>query len=84
MVPIISTESGMMLLRTPPLMMPTDTTAGFSVMSSWRLTTVCRALTICAATTMGSTPCQGREPCVCLPLTTELQLCEPAMNGPLR
>ena len=28
MVPIISTESGMMFLRTPPLMRPTVTTAG--------------------------------------------------------
>ena len=84
MVPIISTVSGMMLLRTPPLMMPTDTTAGFCVMSICRLTTVCMALTICAATTMGSTPCQGREPCVCLPVTTTFQACEPAMNGPLR
>ena len=51
-------------------------------MSTWRLTTVCSPLTICAATTIGSTPCQGREPCVCRPVTTALQACEPAMNGP--
>ena len=84
MVPIISTLSGMMLLRTPPLMTPTDTTAGLRVMSTWRLTTVCRPLTICAATTMGSTPCHGREPWVWRPVTTAFQAWEPAMNGPLR
>ncbi len=63
-VPIICTSSGMMLKRTPPLMAPTLTTAGMSVMSICRLTIVCRPTTICAAATIGSTPPHGREPCV--------------------
>ncbi|HSM19590.1 MAG TPA: hypothetical protein VK844_04385, partial [Hyphomicrobiales bacterium] len=67
-VPSISTESGMMLCRTPPLIAPIVTMAGTSVMSSWRLTMVCRPTTICAATTIGSTPFQGRAPWVCLPV----------------
>ncbi len=70
MVPTISTSSGTMLWRMPPLIAPTVTTAGFAVMSVWRLTTVCIALTICDETTMGSMPPQGRAPWVCRPLTT--------------
>ena len=44
-VPRISTLSGMMFSRTPPLIMPTVTTAGSRVMSTLRLTTVCRPRT---------------------------------------
>ena len=37
-VPVIETLSGMMLNRTPPWMVPTVTTAGLVVRSTWRLT----------------------------------------------
>ena len=83
-VPIISTWSGMMLFLMPPLIAPTETTAGLRVMSIWRLTSVCRPMTICEAATMGSTPPQGREPCVCSPLTTMRKRSAAAMKGPER
>ena len=83
-VPIISTWSGMMLLRMPPLMAPTDTTAGCAVMSIWRLTSVCRPITICAEATIGSTPPQGFDPWVCSPLTRIRKRSDAAMNGPAR
>jgi hypothetical protein len=70
MVPIISTSSGTMLWRMPPLIAPTVTTAGLAVMSTWRLTTVCSAPTICDEMTMGSMPPHGRAPCVWRPFTT--------------
>ena len=48
-----------MFWRTPPSILPTVTTAGSSVMSTWRLTIVCRPTTICDAATIGSTPDHG-------------------------
>ena len=84
LVPTNSTDSGMMLLRMPPLIAPTETTAGYSVMLTWRLTIVCSASTICEAVTMGSTPPQGREPCVCRPLTTSLKRSDAAISEPSR
>ena len=84
MVPMSSTLSGMMLLRTPPLMMPTENTAGMSVRSTWRLITVCTLVMICAATTMGSTPFHGAEPWAWRPVTTMRQAFESAKKGPER
>ena len=84
MVPRISTRSGMMFSRTPPLMAPMVTTAGSSVRSIVRLTTVCRPSTTCAAVTMGSTPFQGAAPWVWLPCTSIFSLSELAMVGPGR
>ena len=68
-VPVITTLSGMMLPRTPPLIVATVTTAGASVMSVWRAVIVCSAVMISAETTTGSTPFHGWAPCVCLPFT---------------
>ena len=62
-----------MFSRTPPLIMPMVTTAGSRVMSTWRLTTVCRPSTTCAAVTIGSTPSHGIAPCVCRPSTLMLK-----------
>ena len=84
MVPRISTESGMMFCRTPPLIMPTVTTAGSRVMSTWRLTIVCRPSTTWAAVTIGSTPYHGMAPCVCRPSTLMLNESALAMAGPGR
>ena len=64
----------MMLLRTPPWMMPTVTIDGVKVTSSWRLAIVCRPSTICEATTIGSTPFQGAAPWVWRPFTRILKL----------
>ena len=83
-VPSISTDSGMMFSRLPPLMAPMVTTAGAVVMLSWRLTTVCRPLMICAEAEIGSTPDQGCEPCVCLPVTLTLKPSAPAIIEPTR
>ena len=69
MVPIISTSSGIILLRTPPVILPILITAASLVNSVCRLTMVCKPRIICADTVTGSTPVQGVEPCVCLPLT---------------
>ena len=55
-VPIIKTESGMMLPRFPPSICPIVTIAGESVRSTWRLTMVWRPTTIWDAATIGSTP----------------------------
>ena len=71
-----------MFWRTPPLIMPTVTTAGSRVRSTWRLTTVCRPSTTCAAVTIGSTPNQGIAPCVCRPSTLMLNESALAMVGP--
>ena len=84
MVPFISTESGMMLPRTPPLMLPMVTTAGSCVRSIWRLTTVCRPSTTCAAVTIGSTPYHGIAPCVWRPSTVIFKVSELAIAGPGR
>ena len=84
MVPRISTESGMMFSRTPPLIAPMVTTAGSRFRSSVRLTMVCRPSTICADVTMGPTPSQGAAPCVCLPCTVIFSLSELAIVGPGR
>ena len=69
-VPTISTSSGMMLLRTPPRMIPIVTMDGASVDSICRLGMVCNPRTICDAITMGSMPSHGYAPCVCFPWTT--------------
>ncbi len=83
-VPRSSTESGMMFSRTPPLIAPTVTTTGSRVMSTWRLTIVCRPSTTCAAVTIGSTPCHGIAPCVCRPATVIRKLSALAIAGPAR
>ena len=84
MVPRISTESGMMFSRTPPLMAPMVTTAGSRFRSRLRLTMVCKPSTIWADVTMGSTPSQGAAPWVCLPCTVILSLSLLAIVGPGR
>ena len=84
MVPVISTLSGMMFWRTPPRMVPRVTTAGSSVRSMVRLTTVCSPSTTCAAVTMGSTPAQGAAPCVWRPSTVIFSVSLLAMVGPGR
>ena len=68
-VPAISTLSGTMLVRIPPRIIPTVTTAGVSVRSVCRLVSVWMPRTICDAATIGSIPFQGRAPCVWRPLT---------------
>ena len=83
-VPIISTESGMMFSRLPPLMAPTVTTAGSCEMSTWRLTMVCSPSTTCAAVTIGSTPSHGIAPCVWRPVTLMRKRSALAIVGPER
>ena len=78
-VPIISTFSGTMLLRTPPWIAPTVSTEGVSVASTWRDTIVCQPSTIWLASTTGSTPAHGRAPCVCRPSTFTRKLSDEAM-----
>ncbi|MNN58347.1 hypothetical protein D3C81_1733920 [compost metagenome] len=68
MVPVITTDSGMMLLAIPPLIEPTLTTPMPLVRSLRRLMSVCRPSTIFALATIGSVPVQGAEPWVCCPL----------------
>ena len=71
MVPVITTLSGMMFPRTPPLIVATVTTAGASVMSVWRAVMVCSARDdLAPRSTTGSTPFHGCAPCVCFPFTT--------------
>ena len=84
MVPSISTDSGMMLVRTPPLIFPIDITAGACVRSTWRLTIVCRPSTIWDATTIGSTPAQGMPPWVCFPVTVMDKVLPAAICPPAR
>ena len=76
--------SGMMFSRTPPLIMPTVTTAGSRAMSMPRLTTVCSPSTTCAAVTIGSTPSHGAAPCVWRPCTVMPKRSELAIVGPGR
>ena len=80
----MTTLSGMMLLRTPPLMVATVTIAGLAVRSVCRLTIVCRPSTICDATTIGSTPFHGIAPCVCRPWTTMRNVPPAAISAPGR
>ena len=84
MVPRISTDSGMMFSRRPPLIAPIVTTAGSWVRSIWRLTTVCRPITTWAAVTIGSTPNQGIAPWVWRPWIVILRLSALAIVGPGR
>ena len=83
-VPSITTLSGMMLLRIPPLNAPTVTIAGTDVMSDWRLMIVCSPITICEPMTMGSTPSHGRAPCVWRPCTVSVNEFDAAIVGPAR
>lgn len=69
--PRISTESGMMFSRTPPLIAPRVTTPGWRFRSMLRLT-------------MGATPSHGAAPWVCLPCTLIFGLSLLAMVGPGR
>lgn len=78
-VPSITTESGMMLLRIPPWKLPTVTMEGARVTFTCRAAMVCSAVTTCAPTTMGSTPPHGTAPCVCRPRTTMRKLSALAM-----
>ena len=81
-VPRISTVSGMMFSRRPPLMTPMVTTAGSCVRSICRLTTVCRPSTTWAAVTMGSMPDHGIAPWVWRPWMVILRLSALAIVGP--
>ena len=83
-VPTISTDSGTMFSRLPPLIWPIDSTAGSLLMLSWRLTMVCSAVTTWAETTIGSTPFHGKPPWVCLPLILMRTVSPLANCGPLR
>jgi hypothetical protein len=83
-VPVISTVSGTILARVPPLMVPIVTTAGDAVRSTLRLTMVCRPLTICAEVVIGSIVCQGMPPWPCLPVTLISRLSLLARAAPAR
>jgi hypothetical protein len=74
----------MMLLLTPPWMLPMVTMAGAVVTLSCRLGMVWRASTISEATTIGSTPNQGMAAWVCLPRTRISSVSELAMVPPER
>ena len=64
--------------------MPNVTTAGFELISSWRLTIVCALVTISAAVTIGSMPFHGVAPWLWRPCTTMWNVSELAIAPPAR
>ena len=66
-VPNIYKLSGIILLLTPPWILPIVTTAAASVNGIFLLTMVWIELIIWDAVTIGSTPVHGVDPCVWTP-----------------
>ena len=81
-VPVISAVSGIILERTPLLIVPTVMTSGAVVKSIWRLTICCKPSIICALAAIGSTPPQGCEPWLPLPFTLMVNQSEEAIKAP--
>ena len=62
--------------------MPTDITAGFSLISILLLNIVCKLVPISKAAIIGSLDDQGVDPCDCLPLILILKASAEAIAGP--
>ena len=75
-------SSGMILLRTPPLIFPTVMTTGALVSSICLLTICCRPAMISELIAIGSTPAHGFEPCAPLPFIFIVNQSLEAMNAP--
>ena len=82
MVPVISAVSGMILERTPLLMVPTVITTGAVVKFICLETICCKPSTICADAAIGSIPPHGCEPWLPLPFTLIVNQSDEAMNAP--